>query len=193
LYFYQALVRIHDFGIVLVTTDGRKKVERLDPIEKPYLSMKKLLIIFCVALISSGTTFAQKKSAKKTTKVVAKKEAVAPAAVKEAFQQNFSGAEAKWSKNFSGHWLATFAQEDVKTTAEYDKEGKWIATRSSYKGDRLPETVASTLKTKYPAATIKDGWKIERADVATAYYKVNILDNGTEKSVLVNEAGTIAE
>lgn len=154
--------------------------------------MKKLLIIFCVALISSGTTFAQKKSAKKTTKVAAK-EVVAPDAVKDAFKQTFSDSEAKWSKNHSGHWLANFTKEDVKTTAEYDADGKWVATRSAYAGDRLPETVTTTLKTKYPAATIKDGWKIERADVATAYYKVNIQDNGTEKSVLINEAGSIAE
>lgn len=155
--------------------------------------MKKLLVIFCVAIISSGTTFAQKKSAKTTTKVVAKKEAVAPVVVKDAFQQNFSGTEAKWSKNFSGHWIANFTKEDIKTTAEYDADGKWIATRSSYAADRLPETVTTTLKTKYPAATIKDGWKIERADVATAYYKVNIQDNGTEKSVLVNDAGSVIE
>jgi hypothetical protein len=153
--------------------------------------MKKLVLIICVALISSGTTFAQKKSAKKK-KVVAKKEMVAPVAVKDAFQQNFAGSEAKWSKNYSGHWVANFTKEEVKTTAEYDADGKWVATRSSYAGDRLPEAVAATLKSKYPTATIKDGWKIERSDVA-AYYKVNIQDNGVEKSVLVNEGGTVTE
>lgn len=154
--------------------------------------MKKLVLIICVALISSGTTFAQKKSAKKTKKVVAKKEIVAPVVVKDAFQQNFSGTEAKWAKNYSGHWVANFTKEDVKTAAEYDADGKWIATRSSYAADRLPEAVASTLRSKYPTATIKDGSRIERSDVA-AYYKVNIQDNGTEKSVLVNESGTVAE
>jgi hypothetical protein len=153
--------------------------------------MKKLVLIICVALISSGTTFAQKKSAKKTKKVVAK-EVVAPVVVKDAFQQNFSGSEAKWSKNYSGHWVANFTKEDVKTTAEYDADGKWVATRSSYAGDRIPEAVSSTLRSKYPSATIKDGWKIERSDVA-AYYKVNIQDNGVEKVVLINENGTVTE
>lgn len=154
--------------------------------------MKKLVLIICVALISSGTTFAQKKSAKKTKKVVAKKEVVAPVAVKDAFQQNFAGTDAKWSKNYSGHWVANFTKEDVKTAAEYDADGKWVATRSTYAADRLPEMVSSTLRSKYPTATIKDGWKIERSDVA-AYYKVNIQDNGVEKSVLVNEGGTVSE
>ena len=154
--------------------------------------MKKLLLIICVALISSGTTFAQKKSAKKSKKIIAKTEAVAPVTVKDAFQQTFSGSEAKWSKNYSGHWVANFTKEDIKKTAEYDVDGKWVATRSAFAADKLPETVASTLKTKYPDATIKDGWKIERSDVA-AYYKVNIQENGTEKAVLINEAGTITE
>jgi hypothetical protein len=154
--------------------------------------MKKLVLIICVALISSGTTFAQKKSAKKSKKVVAKKEVVAPVAVKDAFQQSFTGTEAKWSKNYSGRWVANFTKEDVKTTAEYDAEGKWVATHSKYAAEKLPETVASTLRSKYPTAIIKDGSKIERSDVA-AYYKVNIQDNGVDRSVLVNEGGTVAE
>lgn len=153
--------------------------------------MKKLTLIFCAALISSGITFAQQKSAKKSKKVVAKA-LVAPAVVKDAFQQNFAETDAKWSKSSGGHWLANFNKDDIKTTAEYDADGKWIATRSSFTADNLPESVASTLKAKYPAATIKDGAKIERADVA-AYYKVNIQDNGADKAILINEAGTIAE
>lgn len=153
--------------------------------------MKKLVLIICVAFISSGTTFAQRKSAKNQKKVVAK-EIVAPVAVKDAFQQAFSGSEPKWSKNYSGHWVANFTKEDVKTMAEYEADGKWVATRSSYAADRIPETVSTTLRSKYPTATIKDGWKIERSDVA-AYYKVNIQENGADKVVLLNENGTVTE
>ena len=154
--------------------------------------MKKLVFVIFVALVSSGTTFAQKKSAKNSKKVVAKTEVVAPAVVKESFQQNFAGTDAKWTKDYGGNYIANFTKEDVKTSAEYDKDGKWVATRSQYKGESLPETVASGVKAKYPTATIKDGWKIERADVA-AYYKVNIQDNGADKAVLLNEAGTVTE
>ena len=154
--------------------------------------MKKLVLVIFVALISSGITFAQKKSAKNSKKVVAKTEAAAPGVVKDAFQQNYSGTEAKWSKNYGGNWVANFTKEDVRTSAEYDKDGKWLATRSEYKQEQLPEMVASSVRTKYPNATIKDGWRIERADVA-AYYKVNIQENGTDKAVLINEAGTVTE
>lgn len=154
--------------------------------------MKKLVLIICVALTSSGITFAQKKSAKKIKKIVAKTEVAAPAAVKDAFQQNFAGVTPKWSKNYSGHWIANFTKEDQQANAEFDADGKWVATRSEYAENQLPEGVASSLKTKYPSATVKDGWKIERSDVA-AYYKVDIQDNGMEKSVYVNDAGTIVE
>jgi hypothetical protein len=155
--------------------------------------MKKLMLFFCTALITSGITFAQHKSVKKSKRTVATKALVAPVPVKDAFGQNFAGVnEAKWSKSASGNWIANFQQNEVKTAVEYTAEGNWIATRSEYTADKLPEMVATTLRTKYPSATVKDGWKIERSDVA-AYYKVNIQDNGTDKSVLINEAGTITE
>lgn len=151
------------------------------------------MLFFCTALLSSGITFAQHKSVKKTKGASTAKALVAPAPVKDAFGQNFVGVnEAKWSKSVTGNWIANFQRDSVKTAVEYTADGNWVATRSEYAGDRLPETIATTLKTKYPAATVKDGWRIERANVA-AYYKVNIQDNGTDKSVLINEAGTITE
>ncbi|MBC9931291.1 PepSY-like domain-containing protein [Chitinophaga qingshengii] len=154
--------------------------------------MKKLTLIFCAVLITSGITFAQQKKSVKKTKTVAKK-VEAPAAVKSSFDQTFAGTtDAKWTKTSAGHWNVSFHKDNIQTIAEYDADGKWIATRSSYDAQTLPESVAGTLKTKYPAATIKDGWKIERADVA-AYYKVNIQDNGAEKAVLLNDAGTVTE
>ncbi|RFS22511.1 hypothetical protein DVR12_11960 [Chitinophaga silvatica] len=154
--------------------------------------MKKLTLIFCAVLFTSGITFAQQKKSVKKTKIEAKP-VVAPDAVKSSFDQTFAGTSvAKWTKTSAGHWTANFQKENINTTAEYDADGKWVATRSAYDAQNLPESVASTLKSKYPDATIKDGWKIERSDVA-AYYKINIQENGTEKSVLLNEAGTVTE
>ncbi|MCW3462776.1 PepSY-like domain-containing protein [Chitinophaga nivalis] len=154
--------------------------------------MKKLTLIFCAVLFTSGITFAQQKKSVKKTKIVAAK-VQAPAAVKSTFEQRFTDVtNEKWTKTSAGHWTVSFQKENIKTLAEYDESGNWVATRSAYDAQTLPESVAGTLKTKYPAATIKDGWKIERADVA-AYYKINIQDNGAEKAVLLNEAGTITE
>jgi hypothetical protein len=154
--------------------------------------MKRVTLIICAALLSSGMAFAQqKKSSKKTTKVAVKK-VEAPENVKTAFQQNFTESlDVKWTKSSSGNWIANFTQSDVKTSAEYSGEGAWVATRSEF-GANIPEGVNTTLKTKYPAAIVKEGWKIERSDVA-AYYKINIDDNGATKTVLLNEAGTITE
>jgi len=155
--------------------------------------MKKLTLIFCAVLITSGITFAQHKKSVKSSKHITAKKVEAPAPVKDAFQQTFAGTtDAKWTKTSSGNWLASFLNENVKTVAEYNADGSWIATRSEYTAENIPESVAGTLKTKYPEATIKDGWKIQRADVA-AYYKVNIQSNGTDKAVLLNDAGTITE
>ncbi|UYQ93125.1 hypothetical protein MKQ68_23880 [Chitinophaga horti] len=155
--------------------------------------MKRVTLIICAALLSSGMAFAQqKKSSKKTTKVVAVKKVEAPENVKTAFQQNFTGSsDVKWTKSSAGNWIANFTQSDVKTSAEYNGEGSWVATRTEF-GTNIPEGVSSTLKTKYPAAVVKEGWKIERSDVA-AYYKISIDDNGAAKTVLLNEAGTITE
>ena len=53
--------------------------------------MKKLTLIFCAVLFTSGITFAQqKKSVKKTHKAV--KQVQAPEAVKSSFDQNFAEA-----------------------------------------------------------------------------------------------------
>lgn len=155
--------------------------------------MKKVTLFICAAVFTSGIAFSQQKSTKKSKTVAKKMEAPAP--VKEAFGQNaeFAGTtDAVWTKTAGGNWIAAFNKENVKTSAEYNAEGAWIATRSEYQAGTLPETVLGTLKNKYPSAVVKEGWKIERADVA-AYYKINIDDNGTAKTVLLNDAGTIVD
>ncbi|NIG52757.1 PepSY-like domain-containing protein [Chitinophaga sp. Cy-1792] len=155
--------------------------------------MKKLTLIICAVLVSSGITFAQQKKSVKKTKTATVKVVEAPVAVKSSFEQNFAGTtDAKWTKTSAGLWNVSFLKDNIKTVAQYNADGSWVATKSEYDAQNLPESVATTLKTKYPAATIKDGWKIERADVA-AYYKVNIQDNGADKAVLLNDAGTITE
>lgn len=153
---------------------------------------KKLTLIICAGLITSGMTFAQQKKSVKHSKQIAKK-VEAPAVVKNSFKETFTdAADAKWQKTSAGHWTANFLKDNIKTLAEYDADGKWIATRSAYDANTIPEQVAGALKAKYPSAAIKDGWKIERADIA-AYYKINIQDNGAEKAILLNDAGTITE
>ncbi|ATL46910.1 hypothetical protein COR50_06785 [Chitinophaga caeni] len=153
--------------------------------------MKKLTFIICVALLTYGQTFSQQKKSSRKHKAAAKKEA--PAQVKDAFQQNFTGtSDVIWVKTSSGNWIGSFKSEEVKTAAEFDNAGKWIATRSEYTAENLPSTISETIKNKYPGSVVNNGMKIERSDVP-AYYKVKIEDNGMEKTLLVNEEGTISE
>ncbi|MBO9152596.1 PepSY-like domain-containing protein [Chitinophaga sp. GCM10012297] len=155
--------------------------------------MKKVTLLICAAIFTSGIAFSQQKKSSKKAKTAKKIEA--PASVKDAFTQNadFAAAtDAQWAKTSGGNWIASFNRENVKTAVEYNAEGTWVATRSTFETGNLPETVLGTLKNKYPSAVVKEGWKIERADVAP-YYKVNIDDNGTAKTVLLNDAGTIVD
>lgn len=156
--------------------------------------MKKVTVFMCAAILTSGLAFAQQKTSAKKTKAATKK-IEAPANVKDAFQQNeqFAGTtDAVWAKTSAGNWIASVNKENVKTAVEYNAEGTWIATRSEFPTGNVPEPVLGTLKNKYPSAVVKEGWKIERADVAS-YYKINIDDNGTAKTVLLNDAGTIVD
>lgn len=155
--------------------------------------MKRVTLLLCAAIFTSSIAFSQQKSTKKS-KTTAKK-VEAPAPVKSAFEQNaqFAGTtDAAWAKTASGNWIASFDKDGIKTAAEYNAEGAWVATRSEYTNGAVPETVLGTLKNKYPSAVVKEGWKIERADVA-AYYKVSIEENGAAKTVLLNDAGTIVD
>jgi hypothetical protein len=155
--------------------------------------MKKVTLLICAAIFTSGIAFSQQKKSSKKTRTAKKIEAPAP--VKDAFSQNaeFSSAtDAQWAKTAGGNWIASFNRENVKTAVEYNAEGAWVATRSTFETGNVPETVLGTLKNKYPAAVVKEGWKIERSDVPS-YYKVSIDDNGTAKTVLLNDAGTIVD
>ncbi|WP_341834303.1 hypothetical protein WJU16_15005 [Chitinophaga pollutisoli] len=155
--------------------------------------MKRVTLLLCAAIFTSSIAFSQQKSTKKS-KTTAKK-VEAPAPVKAAFEQNaqYAGTtDAAWTKTASGNWIASFDREGIKTAVEYNAEGTWVATRSEYLNGAVPETVLETLKNKYPSAVVKEGWKIERADVAS-YYKVSIDENGAAKTVLLNDAGTIVD
>lgn len=155
--------------------------------------MKRVTLLLCAAIFTSSIAFSQQKSTKKSRTTAKKVEAPAP--VKAAFEQNaqYAGTtDAAWAKTASGNWIASFNRDSVKTSVEYNAEGAWVATRSEFLNGAVPETVLGTLKNKYPSAVVKEGWKIERADVAS-YYKVSIEENGAAKTVLLNDAGTIVD
>jgi len=156
--------------------------------------MKKLFLAVLALGLSTGALYAQKakiKSNKAKAKTEVKVEA--PETVKSAFSSKFTDvAEAKWKKNYSGNFVAIFDKDGITTDVEYTPEGTWVASHTRFTAENMPEAVASTIKTKYPAAAIKDGIKVEQTSTG-AFYKVKIDDNGTSKEVLVDDNGTLAE
>jgi Putative beta-lactamase-inhibitor-like, PepSY-like len=159
--------------------------------------MKKLLILSLGCLIGS-TAFAQThhhytKKEKSTTPVV--KIETVPDSVKTAFQQKIMLADStpvSWNKTADGDWMASYVNGTDSTRSEFTPDGQWVATRTSYTADNLPANISGIVKNNYADAIIKDGEKIQRSDVA-AFYKVDIDENGMDKSLFLNDAGTITQ
>ena len=159
--------------------------------------MKKLFSLCMACLLISGISFAQTRhhNTKKKKSVTAVKTETAPDSVKTAFQQKVmlaDSAHVNWHKTPNGSWTATYLVNGDTTSAEFNSGGDWIATRTHYSSADLPANISTAIKNKYTNATIGDGWKIERSDVA-AFYKVAVNDGGTEKFLYLNDAGTITE
>jgi hypothetical protein len=117
----------------------------------------------------------------------------APSGVQATFNQQFTDASAvKWEKSTSGNWNATFYRDSLQVLAQYDSSGHWVSTHTIYSADRVPSSIAGDIKTKFPNASIKDATKVERDDV-TAYYRVDVDDQGVSKTLLANEQGVVTE
>ncbi len=154
--------------------------------------MKKLFLAVLALGLSTGALYAQKAKATKS-KAKAEVKIETPESVKSAFSSKFSDvADAKWKKNYSGNYVAIFDKDGITTDAEYTPDGTWVASHTRFTAENMPEAVATTIKNKYPSASIKDGVKVEQTSTG-AYYKVKIDDNGASKEVLVDDNGTLAE
>lgn len=156
--------------------------------------MRKLhLILLSCLLISSAPVFSQSKSHRQSK--THSKAVFVPDKVAEAFKKKLSEGEAAdlhWHQSATGNWIAEYKLNGVKTSAEYTANGNWIATRSHYTHENLPDPIANAIQSNYTTASIKDAVKIEKAD-QTAYYKVNLEIDGSPKTVLANDAGVITE
>jgi hypothetical protein len=147
--------------------------------------MKKIWLLILSIILTGAVSEAQQHH----------RSAGAPDSVKAAFREKVAIADpagVKWEKTATGNWTAHYLVNNDTTSSEFTPAGQWIATRTSYATGALPAGIAAIIKSKYANATIKDGWKIERSDVA-AYYKVEIDDGGMPRALLLNDAGTITE
>jgi hypothetical protein len=114
---------------------------------------------------------------------------------KKAFVRTFPNAEAiNWTESKSGDtYTAYFRMYDVKTVANFDRDGQIISVIRYYGEDRLHLTVLALLKSKYADKTIAGVTELSKnqnEDVAyfvklqddTHWYTVKIVGNDMEQT-----------
>lgn len=114
---------------------------------------------------------------------------------KKAFVKSFPNAESiNWTESKNGDtYTAYFRMYDVKTVANFDRDGQLVSVLRYYGEDRLPLTVLALLKTKYAGKNIAGVTELSKngnEDVAyyiklqddAHWYTVKIIGNDMEET-----------
>ena len=150
--------------------------------------MKNTFFLICTGLMLTIGANAQTKKKAVTPKVSV------PEAVDASFKTNFTVADNnKWSKNYTGNYVATFTNADTrKQVSEFNPSGVWVKTKTTYDvANTLPENITTAVNTKYSGSTINELEKVEIAGM-TPYYRVKLTTADTKtKEILLNEEGSM--
>jgi predicted methyltransferase len=111
----------------------------------------KSLFTLVIALLIGFTATAQKVENKI-------KEAVVPAAVKDAFKVKHPGEVVKQWELDNGKYEADFMKGKAKYTAVFSTEGQWLITGTELKTSAIPKIILDQIK----AGAYKD-WKVNQA------------------------------
>jgi hypothetical protein len=152
--------------------------------------MKNTFLILATGLLLSFSAEAQKK---KKTKIKAKLDV--PELVSTSFKTQYSDvADNKWSKNYSGYYVANFTNAtSQKQTIEYNLKGEPVKTRISYDVAALPEVITNALLTPFPNATVTEASRLEMAGMKP-YYKVKLTTaENKNKELYITEEGVITQ
>lgn len=119
--------------------------------------MKKLLLLFVIALFS-------------THAFAAEKELEATPTLRDALYKEFNGAsDVKWYSDDNQTYMAKFTLKEHNVTAYFDKTGQLLATRRYISEDQLPMAVSGRLAKRYPKEVVR--WVVEfEKDDTTVYY-----------------------
>jgi hypothetical protein len=137
---------------------------------KTQLSIKKIGATLLLAGTISSFAFAT--VSPKVREVVSEK-------AKKTLALNFPKAEGiNWSENNGGKtYTANFTLYDVRTIASFDEEGQLISTLRYYMEDRLPISVITTVRKKYPDKTIAGVTEISGSQTGDVVYYLKLEDN----------------
>jgi uncharacterized membrane protein YkoI len=129
----------------------------------------KTASVLCLVVLMSGFASAQKL-----------KESEVPEAVKNAFNQKFSGVkEVKWSKESATVFEVEFEVAEHEQSATFDNSGRWTGTETEIKKSELPATVQATIAKEFSGYKIDEAEKAESPDHGS-FYEVE-LKNGKQK------------
>ena len=151
--------------------------------------MKSIILIIVAGLIFNFSANAQKK------KTVVKTKVIVPENVNTSFKNQYASVDKnKWSKNYSGNFVADFTNaSSLKQTVEYDAAGGVIKTKTMYDVAALPENITTALATNYANAKVTECAKVEIPGVAPYYaVKLTTADN-KQKQLLISEDGTVTQ
>ena len=123
--------------------------------------MKKIISVLVIAMMISAAGVAQKLTPGKV-----------PKEIRKAFTKEFpKGAGASWSLD-EGNYEVNFLVNQVKNSATFDKDGKWLEKEATLKEKELPKPVKTTLKKEFKGFKLNTVEQVETPDKGIQYHIV---------------------
>lgn len=141
--------------------------------------MKKMLLFFAAALLSTQLLFA------------GAKELEASGKLKSALDKEFVGASSvKWYSDDNKTFMARFTLRERSVTAYFDGEGNLLATRRYILEDQLPMAVSNKIAKRYPNEPVR--WVVEFQSEGSVIYYITIETENAWKVIRSTDTGNLS-
>ena len=139
--------------------------------------MKKIILSITLGLAMVVTTASTYAATNENTK-----------AVKHFTRQFKKASETSWNPSEEG-FIVNFTDDGHRSTAAYDKNGKWIYTIRRYTADNLDRNIVDIVKDSYYYYYITGIERVEQRG-SDAVYLVHLEDKNTLKTVRITNGDT---
>ncbi len=121
--------------------------------------MKKIISFLIAISLISSVSFAQKLSSGKV-----------PSPVKKAFSKDFpKSSKATWTMD-EGNFEVNFLVNEVKNSATYDKDGKWLEKEATIRLSDIPKDIRTSITKNFPGFHANEAEKVEAPDKEIQYH-----------------------